>query len=240
MKQKITELEGTQLLKHLLPRLNEKAQKKLFEDDDFVKRFQFNQVCKSVVVSMDIRDSTQLMLNAKNPTLFAQFISSLSLKLYELVTSNFGVYDKFTGDGLLCFFPEFYSGSDALYYAIKTAAEAHQLFYLEYEKNYQKFSVVRADVGLGIGIDYGDTCLTSISSDLTVVGIPVVYACRLSAAPANHTFLNQSAFELLQEKYTPYYSKKMSIIGFKNQGSMYAYDVDLNFDAIKPNNPDWV
>ena len=27
---------------------------------------------------------------------------------------------------------------------------------------------------------------------------------------------------------------------FKNQGSMITYDIDLNFDAIKPELPDWL
>jgi class 3 adenylate cyclase len=238
--EKINEFEKNKLLNHLLPRVNDAAQKKLYEDSAFADRFRLNTLCKSVVVSIDIRDSTQLMLNAKTPELFARFITSLSLKLSEIVTSNYGVYDKFTGDGLLCFFPDFFSGKDALYFALKTAAEAHQLFQIEYSKSYRNFSVVRADVGLGIGIDFGDTCLTSISSDLTVVGIPVVYACRLSSAPANHTYLNQSAFEVVEDKYSPYYKKSIQSVNFKNQGSMITYDIDLNFDAIKPENPDWI
>lgn len=185
------------------------------EDPEFAERFKLNLVCKSVVVSIDIRDSTQLMLNAKSPELFAQFITNISLKLVEIVTSNYGVYDKFTGDGLLCFFPDFYSGEDAIYYALKTAAEAHQLFQIEYTKYYNSFTVVRADVGLGIGIDYGETCLTSISNDLTVVGIPVVYACRLSSAPANHTYLNQSAFEVISEKYRSFLLRKSKCMNLK-------------------------
>ena len=238
--EKLKEFEVNKLLSHLLPRVNEYAQKRLCEDSKFAERFKLNSICKSVVVSIDIRDSTQLMLNAKSPELFAQFITNISLKFVEIVTSNYGVYDKFTGDGLLCFFPDFYSGEDAIYYALKTAAEAHQLFQIEYSKYYNSFTVVRSDVGLGIGIDYGETCLTSISNDLTVVGIPVVYACRLSSAPANHTYLNQSAFEVISEKYSFFFTKKIQTHAFKNQGSMIAYDIDLNFDAIKPELPDWL
>lgn len=236
---KIKEYESKRLLSHLLPRVNEQAQNKLIDDSSFAEKFKLNTMCTSVVLSIDIRDSTQLMLNAKTPESFARFITSLSVKLTQLVTDNYGVYDKFTGDGLLCFFPDFFSGNDAIYYALKTAAEAHQLFIQEYRESYQYFSVVRADVGLGIGIDIGETCLTSISNDLTVVGKPVVYACRLSSAPANHTLLNQTAFEKIMESYSPFYKSEIQCINFKNQGIMVAYDVDLNFDAIKPKKPDW-
>ena len=32
----------------------------------------------------------------------------------------------------------------------------------------------------------------------------------------------------------------MCTISFKNQGSMVAYDVNLNYDAISPKDPDWL
>lgn len=239
LKIKISEFEKKKLLSHLLIRVNEAAQKKLIEDEVFSSKFAFGNVCKSVVVSIDIRNSTQLMLNAKKPELFANFITSISKKLFNIVTSNFGVYDKFTGDGLLCFFPDFFSGKDAMYYALKTAVEAHLLFELEYRKCYSSFLVVRADVGLGIGIDYGNVCLTSINNDFTIVGIPVVYACRLSSAPAYHTYLNQPALELVKLLYHPYYKETIQLIDFKHQGSMIAYEVDFNFGAKEAKIPNW-
>src|SRR5437879_4747931 len=40
----------------------------------------------------------------------------------------------------------------------------------------RSFSSIRKDVGLGIGIDYGDVSLVSQMGGITVVGAPVVYA----------------------------------------------------------------
>lgn len=235
----IRELENETLKKYLLSRLSQKAQEKKREKN-FLDVFRLNSNHKSVVVSIDIRDSTQLMLNAKTPELFAEFISDVSEKISKVVKENYGIPDKFTGDGLLCFFPEGYSGEDAIYYALKASAAAHKLFETEYKKHYDKFSVVKSDVGLGIGIDYGDVYFAPICQEPTIVGKPVVYACRLSAAPAYHTYLNQPAFECVEMKYSHLYSFDTHTISFKNQGSMVAYDVDLNFDAISPKEPDWL
>ena len=230
--------EGT-LKKYLLSRLNKNALKK-YGEDNFLNLFELGASQEAVVVSIDIRDSTQLMLNAKKPELFADFIGDVTAKIFEIVKENYGITDKFTGDGLLCFFPKKYSGDDAVYYALKAATAAHKLFATEYKKHYNKFSVVKADVGLGIGIDAGEVYFTPVCQDPTIVGIPVVYACRLSAAPAYHTYLNQPAFELVEKKYKNLYSYDMCTISFKNQGSMVAYDVNLNYDAITPKEPDWV
>ncbi|MBR1744732.1 MAG: adenylate/guanylate cyclase domain-containing protein [Fibrobacter sp.] len=235
----IRELENETLKKYLLSRLSQKAQEKKGEKN-FLDVFRLNSNHKSVVVSIDIRDSTQLMLNAKTPELFAEFISDVSEKISKVIKENYGIPDKFTGDGLLCFFSKGYSGEDAIYYALRASAAAHKLFETEYKKHYDKFSVVKADVGLGIGIDYGDVFFAPICQEPTIVGKPVVYACRLSAAPAYHTYLNQPAFECVEKKYSHLYSFDTHTISFKNQGSMVAYDVDLNFDAISPKEPEWL
>jgi class 3 adenylate cyclase len=208
---------------------------------NFGEKFTSFTTHDSVVVSIDIRDSTSLMLNAKSPESFAHFISSFTGRLTDILISNYGIYDKFTGDGLLCFFPGFYSGEDSMYYALKTATEAHKCFKEEYEKSYDHFSVVRADIGLGIGVDIGKTNLISINPDFTIVGIPVVYACRLSASPAGHTYLNQPAYEVLKKKYPSFYSSNTVSVSFKNQGNMLAYDVVFDIEAAdEPKIPEWM
>lgn len=227
------------LKKYLLTRLPKNSQEKV-KDEKFLDIFKMDASQEAVVVSIDIRDSTQLMLNAKKPELFAEFIRDVTAKIFEIIKENYGISDKFTGDGLLCFFPKEYSGDDVIYYALKASAAAHKLFEREYKKHYDKFSVVKADVGLGIGIDSGEVYFTPICQEPTIVGIPVVYACRLSAAPAYHTYLNQPAYELVQQKYRNLYTFENKTISFKDQGPMIAYDVNLNFDAINPQKPNWI
>lgn len=175
------------------------------------------------VVSFDIRSSTQLMLNARTPNDFVAFISDLSSTLSTQVKECFGIYDKFTGDGLLSFFPSFYSGEDHVYRALLCAESCHKIFQTIYAKHYDKFSAVRADVGLGIGVDVGETYLTFVNNEPTVIGTPVVYACRLSGAPCNTTYINQQVYEVIKQEYPDYFEVTPSEIEFKGQGLMRVY-----------------
>ena len=138
------------------------------------------------------------MLKARKPELFSEFVTELTTALSNVVINNFGVFDKFTGDGILAFFPKFYSGESAILRAVKAAQECHEVFTNHYFNCRKNFNVFIKDVGLGIGMDYGEVSLVNSRNELTVVGIPVVYACRMSSALAGDTLLNQPALEELE------------------------------------------
>lgn len=193
----------------------------------------------TTVVSIDIRSSTQPMLNAKSPKDFVAFIYDLSETLSEFVKQNFGIYDKFTGDGLLCFFPSFYSGESHVYLALKFADKCHQLFNKIYTKHHDKFNAVRSDVGLGIGIDVGDTYITFVNSEPTVIGTSVVYACRLSSAPANVTYINQQVLEVIRDKFQECFELRQDEIEFKGQGKMLVHQCSLIKELDPLPKPDW-
>ena len=224
---------------NLLTRVGALAKEELIVNEELRNNFSNNSVRPGAVISIDIRNSTELMLLAKSPVDFAQFITSLILVLEKIVKDNFGIFDKFTGDGLLAFFPDFFCGKDSLYFALQTAKLCQNAFSIEYEKHLDCFDTIKADVGLGIGIDYGNLCFATISDDLTVVGKPVVYACRYGGAPAGHTYINQGAMSKIKELYWPNFSAEKILLNIKNQGPVQGYEVVLNFDAITPDMPDW-
>lgn len=227
-------------LNHLINRVNEEGVKKLRESKDFQNKFDMGNTYNMVVLSLDIRRSTELMLKSKSPTLYAQFITSLCIKLSAIIKNNYGVLDRFTGDGILAFFPDFYSGSDMIYYALKSAYECHEYFNVHYKSSRNCFITVFREVGLGIGIDYGEAYLANVNNELTIVGTPVVYACRMSGAKYGETLLNQTAFELLSEKYSKFFEYSETDIDIKNEGSALAYKVNFNFRAVEVSKPDWV
>lgn len=209
--------------------------------DNHPEMFEFfdGMSCDMTVVSIDIRSSTQLMLNAKTPKDFVAFISDLSFALSNQVKDHFGIYDKFTGDGLLSFFPSFYSGEDRVYRALLCAESCHKMFQTLYAKHYDKFCAVRADVGLGIGIDVGDTYLTFVNNEPTVIGTPVVYACRLSGAPCNTTYINQQVYEVIKNKYNDNFEISPCEIEFKGQGKMRVYKCVFSKELDPMPLPDW-
>lgn len=238
-KKKYEELLKKVKLEYLASRVNQEAEKKLYRSKAFVNKFESAEMCNTVVISIDIRRSTDLMLKAKNPGLFSAFITTLSHKIIDIIKDNYGVIDKFTGDGILAFFPEFFSGPDAYYFALKTANECHECFAIFYKESRKCFTTVLKDVGLGIGIDSGKVHLQVINVNLTIVGTPVVYACRLSGAGPGITLINQTALEEIEKLYDKHISIKESEIDIKHEGLILAYIVDINFKAIEPKIPDW-
>lgn len=241
-KSKYELLEKKQQIVHISSRIMETAALKLLEDDNpFIDEFKTAKECNSVVVSIDIRRSTELMLKARTPEKYSEFITGLSDKLSHCIIENYGIFDKFTGDGILAFFPDFYSGEDAILRALKAAQKCHEIFTEHYILHKNNFNVFIKDIGLGIGIDYGQVTLVNTNSELTVVGIPVVYACRFSGANAGTTLLNIGAFEELYRLCPDKLKTYPKEINIKNEGMALAYSVDINEMAfVKLREPKWL
>jgi len=127
----------------------------------------------------------------------------------------------------LAFFPKFYSGENAIIRSLKAAEECHIAFKQHYDNSRDCFNVFIKDVGLGIGIDYGNVTLVNTSNELTVVGIPVVYACRMSGAKAGETLLNQPAKEELLAHCTTNLKISETEIQIKNEGTALAYKAEF-------------
>lgn len=233
------ELQSKEKISHILPRICEEARQKLLSDNTFRDLFQDAKSCDSVVVSIDIRRSTELMLKARKPELFSKFITELSQKLSEAILTNFGIFDKFTGDGILAFFPKFYSGEQAIIRALKASEECHKIFTEHYKNSRECFNVFIKDVGLGIGIDYGTVTLVNTRNELTVVGIPVVYACRMGGAKAGDTLLNQPAKEEISRLCDNYIKVTETELNIKNEGTALAYLIEIHKSSFNVPKPEW-
>jgi class 3 adenylate cyclase len=223
-----------------LYRVNESARAKLLESVAFRDLFDTSKPCNTVIMSVDIRRSTELMLKAREPQLYADFIISLCTKLTRIILNNYGIFDKFTGDGILAFFPDFYSGQDSSYWAVKAAHECHNYFSTHYQVNRKCFKSILMDVGLGIGIDYGEAHLVNIQDGLTVIGAPVVYACRMSGDKAGLTLLNQPAYEITSQKFGEFINFQEYITTLKHEGPTLAYIATLSKKIYEPKLPDWL
>lgn len=229
-----------QRLRHLLDRVNDVARTKLLDSEDFMNRFESSKTPNVVVMAVDIRRSTELMLKAREPQFYAEFITGLCTDLTKIILDNYGIFDKFTGDGILAFFPDFFSGEDAPYLAVKSAEQCHKCFSDHYHDKRKYFNSVLKDAGLGIGIDYGEAHLVKLQDGLTVIGTPVVYACRMSGAAAGQTLLNQPAYEIVSEKFGKCVTLQESEIDIKHEGRTVAYLATLAKKTYEPKLPEWV
>jgi class 3 adenylate cyclase len=232
-------LQKKESLNYLLTRVNEQAQSYLLSSETFQNLFAPGKECNSFVMSVDIRRSTELMLKVRKAEGFAEFITDLCHELGNIVKTHYGVFDKFTGDGILAFFPDFYSGDDAGLLAVAAAEKCHRTFEAKYREHRKSFMSVLKGVGLGIGIDYGPTHLVRILGDLTVVGPPVVYACRMGGAEPGNTLLNQPAYEIISERFGQYCFIRETEIEIKHEGRLQAYEVKRNGQEIEFEQPRW-
>jgi class 3 adenylate cyclase len=236
----LEELRAKERIGFLLSRVNQAAQRLLLTSDPFRRTFLDRKECVAFVMSVDIRRSTELMLKARNAEAFADFITTLCADLMNIITEQFGVFDKFTGDGVLAFFPDFYTGDDAAYYAVAAADKCHASFREHYQRFRRSFSSVLTGIGLGIGVDYGLVHLVQMAGGLTVVGAPVVYACRLSGAPPGVTLVNQPAYEVVSDRFGAMCFINETNVEIKHEGGMLAYEVRLNGREYKPQRPAWL
>jgi class 3 adenylate cyclase len=233
-------LEEKQQIAFLLDRVSEEARSALLASEQLRSQFLDDRVAKPLyAMSVDIRRSTDLMLKAREPLAFAGFITQLCNILMDIVRKHQGVVDKFTGDGILCFFPEFFSGVDAGYLAVAAADACHKAFATHYRDSRRLFHSILSDIGLGIGIDYGACHLVQVAGTLTIVGAPVVYACRLGAAPAGTTLLNQPAYEAICASHGARVLISETKIELKHEGWLVAYTARLNPHDYKAHPPDW-
>jgi len=233
LKERYDDQQQIKLMKYMT-RVQDRAAQKMLDDEKFAENFLTKDEFSAVILSLDIRRSTELMLKAESPQLYAEFINTLTSELTESVKERFGIYDKFTGDGLLAFFPDFYSGKDAILQALLCADDCHTIFNAIFPSYRSHFAIPDNMVtGLGVGIDIGPVFKAGIELEYTVVGKPVVYACRFSAAPAGHTYLTPLAEKALKESSSPetFLSQKTEI-EIKHEGTTLAYDVNAVSTAV--------
>jgi class 3 adenylate cyclase len=236
----LDELKKKQQLAFLLDRVSPEAAHVLLESEGLRTEFLSPDPRPLFAMSVDIRRSTDLMLKARTPQEFATFITDLCKDLMDVVRKCHGVIDKFTGDGILCFFPEFFSGRDAGFYALAAADACHSTFDRHYRAHRNSFRSVLKDVGLGIGVDYGECHLVQVAGNLTIVGAPVVYACRLGGAPAGKTLLNQPAYEVISERHGGRVLLDETSIEIKHEGVLVAYTATLSRGNYQPAQPAWI
>jgi class 3 adenylate cyclase len=234
------ELERKLQLSFLLDRVNPKARNALLSDGKFRDKFLGQTEDDAFILSIDIRRSTELMLKARSPQDFSRFITELCTVLASIVTANYGIFDKFTGDGILAFFPSFFSGEDVGFFCMDAAVKSHRAFSEIYRRHRDSFVSVLLDTGLGIGIDCGHVRMLQMAGGLTSVGIPVVYACRMSSAPPGKTLVNHPAYSKLVQKYGQYFHFAEASIDAKNEGRMLGYEAAETGVPYTPKFPAWV
>jgi len=179
---------------------------------------------KIVSVVFDIR-SSQHLLDTLKPNQFFEFLISFVLTAKEKLFSKEykGIYDKFTGDGLIVHFSKNMSGNTFADKAIKYSKEVigtsvnilNEIF-TQMSINYSK------DVGVCAGIDYGEIMWLRNGVELTPVGQSIVYAHRLcSEASKGEILVNNLAYNKITKGIFNFNDKDIKPKGFKKRFKVY-------------------
>jgi len=171
--------------------------KKIKSNPYLLSCFQYGGDVKGAIVSADIRRSTSLMEQAKTTEDFAAFLKLLNSSIYKEATRCGGVFEKFTGDGALCFFLDDLCNGSSVKNALIFAKKIPGLFEKYYTQFHDKFYDLNVS-GMGVGIDYGDFSIKIINSSLNIIGRPVVSACRLSSGSPGTVLVNNQAKTIAQ------------------------------------------
>ncbi len=117
--------------------------------------------------------------------------------------------------------------------------KCHEFFAEHYKASRYSFTSILENIGLGIGIAFGTTYMVKIQGSLTLVGQPVVYACRMSRARAGDTLLNQLGYEKISSEYDTYFDFEKTTLNIKNEGETIAHRVTQTGLIYKPIRPNW-
>ncbi len=137
---------------------------------------------ETIVVVGDIRKSQDLITYATRPDSFRKNMVSYIEMIRKIVLANKGVFDRFTGDGFICYFNAYLSEKFQIdmYKTVVEVCEHIQCkskaVFEEWQKDLQK--IPEESIGLSIGVDSG-TMNFSDEKMMFAIGTPAVWATRM-------------------------------------------------------------
>lgn len=150
---------------------------------DFVNKLSNSD---SIVMVADIRKSQDLMTYGPSADFFRDKILEFTTQMRKIIKDNYGIFDKFTGDGFLCYFnsslcehfkKDYYT---QMIKACKEILNFSDTFFQEWVKQIRKLPPNSS--GLTIGVDSGIIKFRDLDNHLFAIGDAIVWANRMSSA----------------------------------------------------------
>lgn len=150
---------------------------------------------EAIVMTADIRCSSAILKESLDIPHFASILDDFVGEFRTVLCFHNGWFDKFTGDGFICYWlveDSFDSRMEAILTFAATIMEHFRSYY--YPAFIANMRNVPTGIGLSIGIDAGPCYLMPIAGDLTLVGSPIVGSVRMANAA-------RSPYELIMNTY---------------------------------------
>jgi class 3 adenylate cyclase len=171
----------------------------------------------ALVLTADIRRSASVLKESIDVAEYARLLNDFVGEFRTVLSFHGGWYDKFTGDGFICYWlPEgrFVDTMQTVLDFSCSVMESFKTYY--YPAFLANMRNIPANIGLSIGIDAGPCYLTPIVGDLTLIGAPIVGSVRMSGnSGPYHLMLNAHPGGLLLESMPEEMGQLSAELGFK-------------------------
>lgn len=203
-----------------------------------------NTKLDTVTVSLDLRQSTFAMEKVISRDVFSKWMEGLVRAYRNLIYSYHGVFDKFTGDGVLAHFldpdalPGGSSGDSQTRRGVRCAMDMVTITGIFFDRLQPNLRIDSKLFGAGVGIaaDHANWSMDGARNPM-VVGHGVVDACRLCArAEAGETLITVNAYHRLCLGSSPQDTKAEKI---DFSGKNYPDEMELMVWRLQGCGPDF-
>ena len=140
----------------------------------------------TLVLVADIRRSQDLITYGLSPEYYREQIIGFLDEVKKILRSNYGIYDRFTGDGFIAYFNQYVCEQEGCDYYEMTldACKRIQSFAEQYFQNWsnQIRKIPVEPIGLSLGIDSGRIDFKDIDGQFFAIGDACVWATRMCNA----------------------------------------------------------
>lgn len=158
----------------------------------------------TLVMVADIRRSQDLITYGMSPNMYREQIIGFLTEVRKILLEDYGIYDRFTGDGYIAYFNSFACrmGGRDYYEMALDACNRIQNFAEGYFDNWSRQirKIPIEPIGLSIGIDCGIVDFKNIDDQLFAIGDACVWATRMcNAGKRGQVIFNNIPFHQIAE-----------------------------------------
>lgn len=141
---------------------------------------------ETLVVVADIRRSQDLITYGLSPKIYREQIMGFLTEVKKILHENYGIFDRFTGDGFVAYFNEFACGLGKRDYYEMTLDACHKIqsfsagYFDKWSGLIRKIPI--EPIGLSIGVDCGSIDFKDFDGQLFAIGEACVWATRMCNA----------------------------------------------------------
>ena len=192
----------------------------------------------TIVMVADIRRSQDLITYGLSPDFYREQIIGFLSEVRKILRENYGIYDKFTGDGFIAYFNQYVCEQEGCDYYEMTldACEKIQSFSKQFFDNWSnKIRKIPVEpIGLSLGIDSGMVSYKDIEGQFFAIGDACVWATRMcNAGRRGDVIFNNIPYHKIESYGAEGFSSEIDSVT-KNGESFRAYRVITSMVTYKP------